>query len=181
MSPTNTSTTSTTSASSAASKSANGSGNLSQIVTFRLGADLFAADIHGVERVLRWQQPTPIPNVPAWIVGVLDYQKRVLPVIDLRTRFELAVTAPTAETRVVVFNAGENWVAGVVDAVLDVAALGKATVEPPPPLFRGLSADYLRGIIRRDGKLVLLLDTERLLSATERLALSAATEALSHA
>jgi purine-binding chemotaxis protein CheW len=155
--------------------------NLSQIVTFRLGADLFAADIHGVERVLRWHQPTPIPNVPGWIVGVIDYQKRVLPVIDLRARFELPTTAPTAETRVVVFNAGEHWVAGVVDAVLDVAALGKATLEPPPPLFRGLSADYLRGIIRREGKLVLLLDTERLLSATERLALSAATEALSHA
>jgi purine-binding chemotaxis protein CheW len=153
----------------------------SQIVTFRLGGDLFAADIHGVERVLRWQAPTPVPNVPAWVSGVIDYQKRVLPVIDLRTRFEMPSSAPTAETRVVVFNAGEHWVAGIVDAVLEVARLDANAVEPPPPLFRGLSAEYLKGIVRRDGKLVMLLHVSHLVSATERLSLESATEALSHA
>jgi purine-binding chemotaxis protein CheW len=157
-----------------------GSGQ-SQIVTFRLGGDLFAADIHGVERVLRWQEPTPVPNVPSWITGVIDYQKRVLPVINLRVRFEMARAEPTNETRVVVFNAGDHWVAGVVDAVLDVARLDASAVEPPPPLFRGLSAEYLKGIVRRDGKLVMLLHVSHLVSATERLALESATEALSHA
>jgi purine-binding chemotaxis protein CheW len=153
----------------------------SQIVTFRLGGDLFAADIHGVERVLRWQEPTPVPNVPSWISGVIDYQKRVLPVLDLRARFEMPMSAPSNETRIVVFNAGDHWVAGIVDAVLDVARLDGAAVEPPPPLFRGLSAEYLKGIVRRDGKLVMLLHVSHLVSATERLALETATEALSHA
>ena len=61
----------------------------SQIVTFRLGDELFAADIFSVERVLRYTPPTPVPNVPAWIEGVIDYQGRVVPVINLRERFEL--------------------------------------------------------------------------------------------
>jgi purine-binding chemotaxis protein CheW len=142
-----------------------------QMVTFRLGGDLFAADIHGVERVLRRQEPTPVPNVPDWIIGVIEYQKRVVPVIDLRARFEMDATDATNETRVLVFNAEDQWIAGVVDAVLDVAAMDKASVQPPPPLFRGLAGEYLKGIVRRDNKLVMLLDVTKLLTATERLAL----------
>jgi purine-binding chemotaxis protein CheW len=144
---------------------------LMQIVTFRLGSDLFAADIHGVERVLRRQEPTPVPNVPDWIIGVIEYQKRVVPVIDLRMRFEMESAEATNETRVLVFNAADQWIAGVVDAVLDVAAIDRATVQPPPELFRGLAGEYLKGIVRRDTKLVMLLDVTKLLTATERLAL----------
>jgi len=142
-----------------------------QIVTFRLAGDLFAADIHGVERVLRRQETTPVPNVPDWIIGVLEYQKRVVPVIDLRMRFEMEAAEATNETRVLVFNAGDQWIAGVVDAVLDVAAVDKTTVQPPPELFRGLAGEYLKGIVRRERKLVMLLDVTKLLTATERLAL----------
>src|SRR3712207_9091992 len=65
-----------------------------------LGAELFAADIYSVERVLRYQSPTAIPNVPAWLEGVIDYQGRVVPVLCLRRRFEMAVIEPTGETRI---------------------------------------------------------------------------------
>ena len=149
---------------------------VSQIVTFRIEQDLFAADVRAVERVLRPTAITPVRNMPPWISGVLEYQKRVVPVIDFRARFELPAAAPTNETRVLVFNVTGSWVAAVVDAVLDVSALEPGRLEAPPPLLRGLAADYLRGIVRRDGKLVMLLDADRLLSATERLALGELTE-----
>ena len=149
---------------------------VSQIVTFRIEQDLFATDVRAVERVLRPTAITPVRNMPPWISGVLEYQKRVVPVIDFRARFELPVAAPTNETRVLVFNVTGSWVAAVVDAVLDVSALEAGRLEAPPPLLRGLAADYLRGIVRRDGKLVMLLDADRLLSATERLALGELTE-----
>ncbi len=145
---------------------------LVQIVTFRLGGDFFAADIHGVERVLRRQDATTVPNVPEWIVGVIEYQKRVVPVIDMRTRFDMEPQDATSETRVLVFNAGDQWVAGVVDAVLDVSGVDAAAIQPPPALFRGLAGEYLKGIVRRDQKLVMLLDVTKLLTATERLTLA---------
>jgi purine-binding chemotaxis protein CheW len=154
---------------------------VAQIVTFRIEQDLFAADVRAVERVLRLTAVTPVRNMPAWVTGVLEYQKRVVPVIDFRARFELPAAAPTNETRALVFNVTGSWVAAVVDAVLDVSALERGKLEPPPPLFRGLAAEYLRGIVHRDGKLVMLLDADRLLSATERLALSALTDASSAA
>jgi purine-binding chemotaxis protein CheW len=146
-------------------------GTVAQIVTFRIEQDLFAADVRAVERVLRPTAITPVRNMPPWISGVLEYQKRVVPVIDFRARFELPAAAPTNETRVLVFNVAGSWVAAVVDAVLDVSVLEPGRLDPPPPLLRGLAAGYLRGIVRRDGKLVMLLDADRILSATERLAL----------
>ena len=146
---------------------------VSKIVTFRLGEDLFAADIYSVERVLRYQPTTPVPNVPEWIDGVIDYQGRVVPVINLRRRFELPSAPVGAETRILVFNTNGEWIGGIVDAVLDVAALDPSRLAPPPPLFRGLAGEYLLGIVRRDERLVVFLDVGKLLSTSERLVLEA--------
>jgi purine-binding chemotaxis protein CheW len=151
--------------------------DLSQIVTFRLGDDLFAADIYSVERVLRYQAPTSIPNVPDWIEGVLDYQGRVVPVINLRRRFELPSAEIAADTRILVLNAGGEWIAAIVDAVLEVAGLAESSVQPPPPLFRGIAGEYLKGIARRADRLVIFLDVERLLSTADRLRLDAPADA----
>ena len=147
----------------------------SQIVTFRLGEDLFAADIYSVERVLRWQDPTPIPNVPDWIEGVIEYQGRVVPVINLRRRFEMPAKEAANETRILVFNTHSEWIAATVDAVLDVSGLDLEKVAPPPELFRGLAGEYIKGIVRREARLVIFLDVERLLSTNERLVLEQAT------
>jgi purine-binding chemotaxis protein CheW len=139
-----------------------------QIVTFRVGGDFFAADVQAVERVLRYKQVTPVPNLPDWVAGVHEYQKRVVPVVDLRVRFELPRETPNADTRIIVFNTSSGWTGGIVDAVLDVSAIERGRLETPPPLLRGLAAEYLHGIARRDGQLVLLLDADRVLSSTER-------------
>jgi purine-binding chemotaxis protein CheW len=140
-----------------------------QIVTFRLGDDLFAADINDVERVLRYSEPTPVPNVPDWVQGVIEYRSRVVPVIDLRVRFALDATAPSNTTRLMVLSSEGEWIAAVVDAVLEVVPLGDAQLAPPPPLFKGMSAEFLRGILRRNDRLIIVLDIERLLATRERL------------
>jgi len=147
-----------------------------KLVTFRLGDDLFAADIYSVERVLRWQSPTAVPNLPDWIEGVLEYQGRVVPVVNLRRRFEMPAAPAATETRILVFNADGEWVAAVVDAVLEVAGLDAAQMAPPPSLFRGISGDYLRGIVKRGDRLVVMLDVGKLLSSTERMALERAAQ-----
>jgi purine-binding chemotaxis protein CheW len=84
----------------------------------------------------------------------------------------------TAPARVLVFAAGGEWVAVIVDAVLDVRPMDPGDMVPPPKIFRGLSAEYLRGLIRRDGDLVVVLDVDRLLSADEQLILQGAASAV---
>ena len=147
----------------------------SQIVTFRLGDELFAADIFAVERVLRYTQPTPVPNVPSWIEGVIDYQGRVVPVNNLRRRFELPDAPVPSDGRILVLTVEDEWVAATVDGVLDVSALDPSRIAPPPSLFRGLAASYVRGVVRRNDRLVVFLDMPRLFSADERIVLEPPT------
>ena len=143
-----------------------------RLVTFRLGDDLFAAPIEAVERVLRYQSPRAVPNLPEWIGGVIEYSGRIVPVIDLRRRFELASAPHTPQMRLLVLSAAGEWAAVLVDSVLDVRTVSDGDLVPPPPLFRGLAAEYLRGVMRRDDQLVIVLECDRLLTASERLVLA---------
>lgn len=153
---------------------------LSKIVTFALGEDLFAADIFSVERVLRYQPPRAIPNVPAWIEGVIEYQGRVVPVINLRSRFEMPANEVHGGTRILVFQAEGEWIGAVVDAVVEVTPMEKGAMSPPPPLFRGLAGQYLIGILRRKERLVIVLDVAQLLSSNERLVLEQVKDEVAH-
>jgi purine-binding chemotaxis protein CheW len=152
-----------------------------KLVTFRLGDDLFAADIFSVERVLRYTAPTAVPDMPDYIEGVIDYQGRVVPIVNLRRRFEMPDLEVRNETRILVLHGAGEWIGVVVDAVTAVTAFDPASVAPPPNLFRGLAAEYLKGIVRMGERLVIFLDVERLLTSTERIALDRAeAEALAH-
>ena len=142
-----------------------------KLVMFRLGEDHFAADIFAVERVLRYTVPTSVPDMPDYIEGVMDYQSRVVPVVNLRRRFELSAAKAAAETRILVLNVAREWIGVVVDGVTEVAAFDRASLSAPPKLFRGLAREYVRGIIRRGDRLLIYLDVEHLLSSTERIAL----------
>jgi purine-binding chemotaxis protein CheW len=152
-----------------------------RIVTFRLGTDLFAADIIVVERVLKYEAPRAVPNLPSWIEGVFEYQGRAIPVVDLRARFGLSPSSAGPHTRMLVLSTAGEWVAVIVDAVLDVRPIEEGDVQPPPALFRGLAGEYLRGLTRRDDDLVLLLDVDRLLQSDERLTLQALSGTSGHA
>ena len=145
-----------------------------QLVIFRVGDQQYAADVFSVERVLRWTAPRAIPNVPAWLDGVIDYGGRAVPVIDLRTRFDLAVSASREQSRILVFTLGESWIAATVDAVDEVATVEARELEEPPTLFRGLARQYLKALLRRGEQVIVVLDVAQLLNARERIVLDQA-------
>ena len=149
-----------------------------QLVIFHLGADLFAADVFAVERVLRYTQPSSVPGVPRWIVGVLSYRDTVIPVVDMRHRIELPVAPITADTRMLVFTGAGGWVGAIVDSVSEVAVLPATSLTPPPPLFRGLPAQFMRGIAKLGEQVVIVLDVDRVLSSTDRLEFERIVETL---
>jgi len=143
-----------------------------QVVVFRVGGQEFAFNVFHVQRILRYEAPAPLPKAPAFLEGVLQVQGTVVPVIDLRKRFELQ--APQREeTRTMVLEAEGLTVAVVVDAVVEVARIASDAVAAPPAVVRGLAAEYIQGIIALGGRTIILLQTARLLTSAERIALEA--------
>jgi purine-binding chemotaxis protein CheW len=142
-----------------------------KLVTFQLGLDIFAADVLSVDRVLRYTPPSAVPDVPAWVLGVIEHREKVIPVVDLRRRVELSDDSITPETRILVLNTAGGWVGAIVDTVHEVAAVPAESVTAPPPLFRGLAAEFIRGTVKLRDQLVVILDVDRVMSSTDRIAL----------
>ena len=142
-----------------------------QVVTFRVGRQEFAFDILQVERILRYSPPSPLPKAPQFLEGVMPYGETAVPVIDLRKRFEL--DAPIREeTRVMVLELENQRVAVLVDEVREVLRVDSTTIAPPGPVVSGLAAAYIAGIISQPERTIILLNARKLLSSSERLALS---------
>ncbi|HET7469787.1 MAG TPA: chemotaxis protein CheW [Gemmatimonadales bacterium] len=143
-----------------------------QLVTFRVGPQEFAFDILQVERILRHIAPAPLPKAPAFLEGVVPYEGGAVPVVDLRKRFELP--APVREeTRLMVVDLGEQRAGVLVDEVREVIRVDSTTISAPGPMVRGLAAAYIAGIITRPERTIIILNARKLLSSTERLALTA--------
>lgn len=144
-----------------------------QLVAFRLAGQDFAFNILQVERILRYEEPAPLPKAPDFLEGILRYQGTAVPVIDLRKR--LGVPAPREEsTRTIVLEWEGTKLGAVVDAVTEVLQVPAAGIAPPPPIVRGLAAEYITGIIVRDKRTIVVFNTGKLLTATEKLTLEAA-------
>ncbi len=135
------------------------------LVSFRLGGQLYALPLDHVERALRMVSVTPLPEAPSWVPGVIDLHGRVIPVVDLRQRFDQPPKKLALDDRLLVVQALEQTVALVVDEVTGVLEVPAHQVEPPAdPLSQSRP---LVAVVRRDEGLVLVLDATRLLPPTE--------------
>jgi purine-binding chemotaxis protein CheW len=142
-----------------------------QVVTFKVGRQEFAFDILQVERILRYSPPSPLPKAPLFLEGVMPYGETAVPVIDLRKRFELEASI-REETRLMVLELETQRVAVLVDEVREVLRVDSTAIAAPGPVVSGLAAAYIAGIITRPGRTIIILNARKLLSSTERLALS---------
>lgn len=142
-----------------------------QVVAFRIGAEEFGLDVFGVHEILRHQNPTPLPRAPHFVEGVIDVRGALVPVVDLRRRFEVPHATVDAATRIVVVEHDGERLGLVVDSVSEVMRIPETAVAAAPSYVRGIAAEFIRGIVRHEGRLVVLLDVERILSGEERIAL----------
>ncbi|MGQ9629515.1 MAG: chemotaxis protein CheW [bacterium] len=138
-----------------------------QIVSFLMGGREFGVDIYQVQEIIRLGEITPIPEMPEFIEGVIDLRDEVIPVIDLRKRLRFKDVEKTPETNIIVAEVGGEIVGVIVDRVLEVLRLPVSSIEPPPPIIAGVGREYLRGVGRMDGRLLILLNMSRILTPEE--------------
>jgi purine-binding chemotaxis protein CheW len=113
-----------------------------------------------------------LPQAPEFLEGVVRYSGGAIPVVDLRKRFGL--DAPIRdETRLMIVDLGEHRVGVLVDEVREVLRVDSRTITAPGPVVSGLAAAYISGLVTRPGRTIIILNARKLLSSTERLALSA--------
>ena len=147
--------------------------SVTQYLTFLVAGDEYAVEILKVREILELGQVTKVPSMPAWIKGVVNLRGAVVPLVDLAVKFGLPATAPDKHTAIVVVEialAGRLTVMGaVVDGVRQVLDLTPGQVEPPPPFGAQIRVEFLRGMTEANGKFILLLDIDAVLSVDELL------------
>ena len=135
-----------------------------QVVVFELGDEKYGTDINTVREIIRMPTVTQMPGTPEHVRGVINLRGRVIPVVDLRTRFRLPATELTADTRVLVVDIAGESIGVVVDAVTEVRRISSGSVESSDATATTEESFYIEGIAKQDEHLLILLDLERALA-----------------
>ena len=138
-----------------------------EMLVFILGNEEYAVDILKVQEIRSYEKVTTIPAAPAFLRGVINLRGTIVPVLDLRTKFAMAAPREDTQSVVIVLHLAGRVVGAVVDGVSDVVRLAPSEVRPPPQLGGVVDASYLAGVATQAGRMILLIDIEKLLSGGE--------------
>lgn len=135
-----------------------------QYLTFRLDGLDYGIPIHQVQEIRGWTKVTPLPNSPRYIRGVLNLRGTIVPIIDLRLRFNLQEVPYDAITVIVVVNVGGRLAGIVVDAVSDVINLNPEERRSAPEFEGHANRQFVQGLTQVEDKLLVLIDVDKLVS-----------------
>jgi purine-binding chemotaxis protein CheW len=133
------------------------------MLTFRLGAEHYAIDILKVQEIRGYEAVTRIANTPRSVKGVINLRGNIVPIIDMRIRFDLAQAAYDDFTVVIIVNVGTRVVGMVVDGVSDVVSLAPEQIQPGPTLA-AIDQSCIIGLGTLDDRMLILLDVQALLA-----------------
>ena len=142
-----------------------------QLACFRVGSEMYALDIMQIKEIIRPQKLTPIPKAPAFVEGVINLRGAVIPVADMRKRFDLPLTVSDRKARIMICSLGGRMIGLLVDEVSEVRRYSREEVAPAPEFLKGPEAEYFLGVARRGDEFIMLVDLEKILSSREKLAL----------
>jgi len=152
--------------------------NINEFLIFRLGGEEYGIDILKVQEIRGYDADTVtrIANAPDFIKGVTNLRGVIVPIVDLRVRFQPGAAQYNAQTVVIILNLAERVVGIVVDGVSDVLMLGESQISPAPEFNSALSTDYLTGLGTVESRMLVLIDIEKLMGSAD-MGLSDATYA----
>jgi purine-binding chemotaxis protein CheW len=135
-----------------------------QFATFYLADLLLGVEVEKVQEVLRYQEMTPVPLASSVVQGLINLRGQIVTAIDLRRRLDLEERPAGKRPTNVVLRTDDNPVSLLVDEIGDVLQIGDEIFEAPPETIRGVARELIRGVYKLDGRLLLVLDTERAMS-----------------
>ena len=142
-------------------------GQVREYLAFSLGGEEYVVDILKVQEIRTYEGVTRIANMPPYIKGVMNLRGTVVPVVDLRIRFNVGKAEYDATTIVIVMNIGRRTIGVVVDGVSDVVVLKSADLRPAPEIAGVLRAEYLQGVAILDNRMLIVVDIDGLMSSRD--------------
>lgn len=139
-----------------------------QLVTFNIGEEEFAVDILNIQGINRMVEITKVPNAPAYVEGIINLRGKVIPIVDLRRRLGMKPKKYDKLTRFIVIEINSQVLGFIVDSVNEVLRIPRKTTEPPPQMVSGIDSDYITAVGKLDGRLIILLDIQKVLTHQEK-------------
>jgi purine-binding chemotaxis protein CheW len=129
-----------------------------QMLSFSLGSEEYALDIHDIREIIKPREITDIPRVPEFILGIISLRGIVIPVFDLKRRFKLGTSILSPSSRIIVCQRDNKSAGLLVDSISQVIKIPCASIEPPPPVLYGVERELLEGVGRYRERMLILLN-----------------------
>ena len=153
---------------------------LKSYLSFKLGDELFAANVAKVLNILEMTKITKVPKAPKYMKGVINLRGAVLPVIDTRIKFEMEETEITKNTCILVLDINMDndsiHVGALVDSVQEVLEIEKEEIEPPPSIGNKYKSEFIDGMAKLNDEFIMILNMDRVFSTDELTSLKVSTE-----
>lgn len=138
-----------------------------QIVIFNLGDEEYAVDIMQVKEIVNYLNPVKVPNTPEFIEGIINLRSEIIPIINLKKRFNIADNDKKVQTRIMVMNIDSKKIGFVVDDASEVISIRKENIEPAPDIVAGVDRKYISGIGKKEDRILIILELDKLFSEKE--------------
>lgn len=148
-----------------------------KFLTFLLAKETYGVDILAVREIIALMEITPIPCAPEFVLGVINLRGKIIPVVDLRMKFNLPAGERKKHTCIIVVDLGAREMGILVDSVSEVLTVPSENLEALPPLGEQVHMEFILGMAKTPGGVVIVLDIQRVLRSDEIQALPAAIEA----
>ncbi len=144
-----------------------------QLVVFILGKEEYGVDIMQVKEIVTYKEPVKVPNTPLFIEGIINLRGEIIPIVNLKKRFNIPGEDIGDQTRIIVINIESKKVGFVVDDASEVITINKENIEPAPDIVAGIDRKYITGIGKVEERILIILDLDKLFNEKEQEALEA--------
>jgi len=144
-----------------------GNGKSQEFLAFTLGQEEYCIDILKVQEIRGYEAVTRIANAPDFIKGVVNLRGIIVPIVDMRIRFNLGTPVYNEMTVVIILNIAGRIMGVVVDTVSDVITLDQSQIKPPPEMGTAFNTEYLVGLGTHEDRMLILIDIDKLMSSAE--------------
>src|SRR5690554_5391384 len=133
-----------------------------QVVFFSIDQGKYAMNIENVERIIGYSNVTPLPETSDYVLGIISYQEKILPIIDLNQRFYNNPLEYNETNKILVIQLEGYKLGLLVDEVKEIKSIDDDTIEKSSEIIEGISPEYIKGLIKRDDEIIILLEAEEI-------------------